>query len=210
MMKLAIFGATGRTGRVLLQKALEEDHQVTVLVRNPAKLTEQNDHLTVIQGSLNDISGVEQAVAGAEAVLSVLGPANNQPTYEISRGMQVIITAMQQQGVKRLVVSAGAGVGDPDDSPRLFNQLMNVLLKATSRYVYEDMLKTVELVRASDLDWTVMRVPMLTDDPATGNVKVGMVGKGMGPRISRADMANFMLQQAKSNQFIRKAPAISN
>lgn len=209
-MKLAIFGATGRTGQHLLRLVLKEGHQVTVLVRDPAKLTEKSDRLTVVQGSLKDADCLDRVVKGADAVLSALGPANNQPTFDISQGMQAILTAMRVNGVKRLIVSAGAGVGDPDDAPKLFNRLINVLLKATSRYVYEDMLKTVALVRESGLDWTVVRVPMLTDDPATGQVKVGMVGKGMGPRISRADMAVFMLKQVKADQFLRKAPAISN
>jgi putative NADH-flavin reductase len=209
-MKLTLFGATGRTGRHLLQKALDEGHQVTVLVRNPAKLDIKNERLTVIQGSLTDESSVEQAVKGTEVVLSALGPANNRPTFEISQGMQTILRVMHKNGVKRLIISAGAGVGDPEDAPKLFNKLMNVLLKAASRYVYEDMLKTVDLVRASGLDWTIVRVPMLTDEPATGQVKVGMVGKGMGARISRADMADFMLEQVKNSDYVRKAPAISN
>jgi hypothetical protein len=87
---------------------------------------------------------------------------------------------------------------------------MNVLLEITAKNVFEDMLKTVTLVRESGLDWTVVRVPMLTDDPASGRIKVGMVGKGMGPRISRADMAAFILEQVSSAKYIRKAPAISN
>lgn len=196
-MKLAIFGATGRTGQQLLRKALKAGHQVAVLVRDPAKLAEKSDRLTVVQGSLKGATCLDQVIKGADAVISALGPANNQPTFDISSGMQAII-------------SVGAGVGHPGDQPMLFNKLMNALLKATAKNVYEDMLKTVSLVRESGLDWTVVRVPMLTDDPATGQVKVGMVGKGMGPRISRADMAGFMLKQVGSREYIREAPVISN
>lgn len=209
-MKLAIFGATGRTGQQLLRQALKAGHQVTVLVRDPAKLAEKSDRLTVVQGSLKGATCLDQVIKGADAVISAMGPANNQPTLDISSGMQGIITAMKLNGVKRLIISAGAGVGDPGDTPKLFNKLMNVLLKATAKNVYEDMLNTVTLVRESGLDWTVVRVPMLTDDPATGQLKVGVVGKGMGPRISRADMADFMLKQAASREYIGKAPAISN
>lgn len=209
-MKLAIFGATGRTGQQLLRQALKAGHQVTVLVRDPAKLAEKSDRLTVVQGTLKDTACLDQVIKGADAVISAMGPANNQPTLDISSGMQGIITAMKLNGVKRLIISAGAGVGDPGDTPKLFNKLMNVLLKATAKNVYEDMLNTVTLVRESGLDWTVVRVPMLTDDPATGQLKVGVVGKGMGPRISRADMADFMLKQAASREYIGKAPAISN
>lgn len=209
-MKLAIFGATGRTGQHLLQQALEAGHQVTILARDPAKVTVKHDRLRVVKGSVADAACVDQVITGADAVLSVLGPTSNEPTFEISRGTQYLIQSMKKNGIKRLVISAGAGVGDPGDSPKLFNKLINVLLKATAKNVYEDMLRTVAQVRESGLDWTVVRVPMLTDAPKTGQVKVGMVGKGMGPRITRADMAEYMLRQVQSDQQLRKAPAISN
>lgn len=209
-MKLAIFGATGRTGQYLLRQALEAGHQVTILARNPAKAAVKNDRLRVVKGSITDAACVDQVIAGADAVLSVLGPTSNQPTFEISRGTQSVIQSMKKNGVRRLVISAGAGVGDPGDSPKLFNRLINVLLKATAKNVYEDMLRTVSMVRESELDWTVVRVPMLTDSPRTGQVKVGMVGKGMGPRITREDLAETMLQMVQSDQQLCKAPAISN
>jgi putative NADH-flavin reductase len=209
-MKLAIFGATGRTGQHLLRQALEEGHQVTILARDPGKMTVRHDRLAVVKGSLNDAGCIQQVIASADAVLSVLGPTSNQPSFEVSQGMRAIIDAMKKNRVKRLIISAGAGVGDPGDSPGLFNRVMNVLLKITAKNVYEDMLRTVALVRESGLDWTVVRVPMLTDGPATGQIKVGMVGKGMGPRICRADMSAFMLKQVESTQFVGKAPAISN
>ena len=209
-MKLTIFGATGRTGHYLLERAVAAGHDVTVLVRHPAKLSLQNPRLKVLPGNLTDALQVAQAVSGAEAVISVLGPAGNAPVFEISEGTTNIIAAMQQQGVRRLVISSGAGVGDPNDAPKVFNRAMNVLLKLAAGNVYEDMRRTVALVRASGLDWTVVRVPMLTDDAPTGAVKVGYVGKGMGARISRADMAEFMLKQAADKTYVCQAPAISN
>ena len=209
-MKLTIFGATGRTGHYLLERAIAAGHDVTVLVRNPAKLSLQNARLKVMPGNLTDALQVAQAVTGAEAVISALGPAGNAPVFEISQGTTNIIAAMQQHGVRRLVISAGAGVGDPNDVPKVFNRAMNVLLKLAAGNVYEDMRRTVALVRASGLDWTVVRVPMLTDDPPTGAVKVGYVGKGMGARISRSDMAEFMLKQAGDKTYVCQAPAISN
>lgn len=207
---LAIFGGTGRTGRHLVQQALDAGYCVRALARDPGKLPAQNERLLVIQGSLSDAESVTKVIAGADAVLSVLGPTNNEPTFEISRGTQTILDAMRQHGVRRLIISAGAGVGDPGDAPKLFNKLINVLLKLVSRNVYEDMLKTVTLVRVSDLDWTVVRVPRLTGDPATGQIKTGMVGKGTGVNLSRADMASFMLQQVDDKRYLRQAPVISN
>ena len=207
---VAIFGATGRTGRHLVQQALVRGYCVRALARDPGKLATKDERLVVIQGSLSDKERVAQVIAGSDVVLSGLGPTSNEPAFEISTGTQIIIDAMKKQGVRRLIISAGAGVGDPGDAPKLFNKLINVALKATSRNVYEDMVKTVDVVRQSGLEWTVVRVPRLTDSPKTGQVRVGMVGKGTGANLSRADMAEFMLKQIDDGQHLRKAPVISN
>ncbi|HZQ06479.1 MAG TPA: SDR family oxidoreductase [Anaerolineae bacterium] len=209
-MKLALFGATGKTGKYLVEQALAEGNYVTVLVRNPSKLSVQHPHLTVVPGDVGNVAAVEQTIAGAEAVISVLGPTSNAPAFQVSAGMQNILAAMKKEGVRRLVVSVGAGVGDPNDEPKLFHHLMNFILNLTARNVYEDMKRVVDLVRASNLDWTIVRVPMLTDAPKTGQVQVGYVGKGMGLRITRADMADFILKQVRERQFVGQAPAISN
>lgn len=209
-MKLAIFGATGRTGQHLVRQALEAGHEVTALARTPEKLNLENDLLTVIQGDVTDPARVDEAITGAEAVISVLGPTSNKPEYMVSQGMGHIVVAMDKQGTRRLVVSAGAGVADPNDDPKLINKIIGFLVRTFSRYVYEDMVHTVETVRASDLDWTIVRVPVLTDDPPKGDVKVAYVGKGMGSRITRADMAAFMLKQVEDETYLRQAPAISN
>jgi putative NADH-flavin reductase len=209
-MKLAIFGASGRTGQHLVQQALDARHEVVALIRTPSKLNIQNTRLTLIQGDIQDIVKVEQTIKGVDAVLSVLGPTSNKPDYQVTKGTKNILVAMKKLGVRKLVISAGAGVGDPHDEPKLANKFINILLKIMARYVYEDMKQVVDLVRASDVDWVIVRVPMLTDAPATGSIKIGYVGKGMGSRISRADMAAFILKQLDDNTYLHHAPAISN
>jgi putative NADH-flavin reductase len=209
-MNLTIFGATGRAGKLLVSQALEAGHQVTALARTPHKLEMDHEQLTVIEGDVQDAQKVTSAVLGSDAVLSVLGPTNNQPTYEVSQGMGHILVAMDQQGVRRLVQSVGAGVGDPQDQPGLLDRLIKIALKLASRYVYEDMVRVADAIRASDVDWTLVRVPMLTDDPPTGDVKVGYLGTGVGPRLSRADLAAFVLQQADDPTYVGQAPVISN
>ncbi|HEY9087995.1 MAG TPA: SDR family oxidoreductase [Anaerolineaceae bacterium] len=209
-MKLTVFGGTGRTGQLVVEQALAAGHEVIVLARNPEKVAIQHPALEIVQGDVQDAAAVERALSGADAVISVLGPTSNEPVFAVSRGMQHILAVMQRQGTRRLVISAGAGVGDPQDAPGLFNHLMNFLLKTVAKNVYLDMQKTVDLVRASTLDWTVVRVPMLVDGSQTGSVKAGYVGKGMGPRITRADMAAFLLRQVEENGYVRQSPAISN
>jgi putative NADH-flavin reductase len=209
-MKLAVFGATGRTGKLLVAQALEAGHDVVAFARTPSKLGIKHERLTVVQGDVQDTELVVTAVTGTDAVLSVLGPVSNEPTYEVSQGMAHILAAMEQHGVRHLVQSVGAGVGDPNDRPGLFDRAIRVVLKLASRHVYEDMVRVAEAIRASDLDWTLVRVPMLTDDPATGDVKVGYLGQGVGPRLSRADLAAFLLKEAQDPAYLRQAPVISN
>lgn len=209
-MKLTIFGATGRTGQHLLQQALEAGHEVTALVRSPAKLTIADDRLALVQGDISSASQVEEAIAGSEAVISVLGPTSNKPEFTVSRGTEHIIAAMEKHGLRRLVVSAGAGVADAHDSPKLFDKVIGLMVRTFSGNVYADMVRTVSAVRNSNLDWTIVRVPMLSDGPPQGSIKVAYVGKGMGPRITRADMAAFMLRQLQDEAYVHQAPAISN
>lgn len=209
-MKLAIFGATGRTGQHIVRQALEAGYEVRAFTRSPHKLAASSENLTVVEGNVTDAGAVERAVTGVDAVISVLGPTENKPTFEVTTGTEHILSAMERHGVERLVISAGAGVGDPQDEPTLVNRAINVLLRLASRWVYEDMKRTVETVRDTDVDWTVVRVPMLTDDPGTGSVSAGYVGRGMGMRISREDMARFMLQQVEDATYRHQAPVISN
>jgi putative NADH-flavin reductase len=209
-MQLAIFGGTGRTGVHLVGQALDAGHSVTILSRSPEKLNLQHAQLHVIKGDVTDPTAVEEVVRGVDAVLSVLGPTENKPDFKVTRGTQNILNAMKDLGVQRLIVSAGAGVGDQNDVPTFTNRFVNILLKLVSRYVYEDMMQVVDLVRKSEVDWTIVRVPILTDDPATKRVKAGYVGKGMGMHITRADMADFILKQASDTTYLRQAPAISN
>jgi putative NADH-flavin reductase len=209
-MKVTIFGATGRTGRHLVGQALEAGHEVVSFARTPTKLSIEDEKLSIVHGTVQDATRVREAVTGADAVLSVLGPTSNEPTYEVSQGMENILAAMQAQGVQRLVQSIGAGVGDPNDQPGLFDRAIKVLLRLMSRYVYEDMVRVADLIRASDLDWTLVRVPMLTDAPPSGDVLVGYLGRGVGARISRTDMAAFILEQASDDTYLRQAPVISN
>ncbi|MEP7358169.1 MAG: SDR family oxidoreductase [Anaerolineales bacterium] len=209
-MNLTIFGATGKTGRLLVEQALAKGHTVTALARSPAKLAVRHDRLKIIQGDIRDSEKVTQAIAGADAVISVLGPTSNKPLLAVSQGMDNILAAMRQLGVRRLIQSAGAGVRDPKDQPTLVHAFFGGLVRLLSPNVVKDMEQVVEKVRGSGLDWTVVRVPMLTEDPATGRIREGYVGKDIGPRLSRDDMAGYLLRQVESNTYLGQAPAISN
>lgn len=208
-MKLALFGASGRSGLHVLEQALAAGHSVTALARTPDKLAHlTSDHLQVVAGDIQDTSAVAQTTSGAEAVISLLGPTENKPVYAVSAGTQHIITSMQAAGIRRLVVTSGAGVSDPHDTPTLPHKFIGLLVRVLAKWVHADMVRTVEMVRDSGLDWTVVRVPMLVDGPRTDTLRVGYVNAELGRSISRANLAAFVLAQVDDGSYIGQAPAI--
>ena len=114
-MKIAIFGATGDTGKQLVEQALAAGHEVVAYVRNPSKLSISHEHLTVIQGELADEALIERAVSGADAVISVLGPRGGSKNKPITQGTQNIIATMKKQGLHRLIISSTLSAKDPND-----------------------------------------------------------------------------------------------
>ena len=201
-MKIAIFGATGRTGQLLTQKALAAGHELRVLARTPAKLDIQNDGLTVVQGEVEDRQAVDQVIGGTEAVLNVMAPN--------LEGINNIIEASKNAGVNRLVTTGGGGVPMPGDEPTFMSKLFTGLLKLVSRSTYETGVAYVRAVQASDLDWTVVRVPMLTNDAAKGNLYIGKLGPEMNRSLTREDLADFVLKQATDTTYLRQAPVVTN
>jgi putative NADH-flavin reductase len=209
-MKLTVFGATGATGKHVVQQALAAGHDVVALARDPGKLEIQHAKLLVVKGSLSDAAALEQALSGAEAVISTLGPRSNDPVFEISQGMERIVAAMKKRGIRRLVMTAGMGVAAPGDQPNLINKAISGLLAVAAKNVAEDMRRAVAAAQNSSLDWTVLRAPRLTDKPSGRPLKVGYVGKGVGFELSRADFARALLEAATQGKYMREMPGVSN
>ena len=209
-MKLTIFGATGGTGKQLVVQALAAGHQVVAFVRDPSKLTTRHDHLTILQGELTNPETIEHAVLGTDAVISALGPRRGAKDKSITRGTENILSAMVKHGVRRMVITSTPSARDPNDVPDFRFKLAVRMIQLIARGACEDIVNTAKVVRTSDRDWTIVRVSMLVDAPKTGVVKVGYVNKEMGMRITRADLAEFMLKQVQDSTYLRQAPAISD
>jgi nucleoside-diphosphate-sugar epimerase len=207
-MRLTIFGATGGTGQQLVLQALAADHEVAAFARDPSRLTQRHERLTVVPGDLADQAAVERAIAGASAVISVLGPRRDAQGKPITRGTQCILAAMQKLGVRRLVVSSTPSARDPTDSPDIRFKLAVGVIRRLAPGAYEDIVHTAEAVRASDRDWTIVRVSMLSDGAKTARVMAGPVNRDMRMRLTRADLAEFMLKQVRDMTYLRQAPAI--
>jgi len=211
-MRLALFGATGPTGKEVVAQALEEGDEVVAYARDPAKLGIANDRLTVVQGELSDRGRIERAIAGADAVVSTLGPRGGSRDKPLTQGMQNIVAAMDRLGVRRIVITSTLSVKDQNDKAELRARALVFLVKLAMRPAYDEIVSVAETLRASDLDWTILRMTMLNNKPKSGRVRAGYLGRGevAASFIARADIAGFILQCLHEGKYLRQAPAISN
>lgn len=208
-MKLAIFGATGKTGRHVLEQALEAGHEVTAFVRDPAKLGGGHERLSVVQGVVADGARVLDAVRGQEAVISTLGQTRTSSRDVLTVAARNLVPAMREAGVLRLVTLVGAGVPDERDEGSVGRTLMRGLMKLAARHVLEDAERHAEIVRGSELEWTLVRPPRLTDRSRQGGYRTGYMKLGPKDSISRADLAEFMLTLATEGGYLRAAPMVT-
>lgn len=204
-MQLAVFGATGGVGRQIVDQALAAGHTVSALARDATKLPAQQAGLTVVAGNVLDSGAVARTLAGAGAVFVSLGNTPGNPDMIVSQGTAAIVAAMQAAGVRRLIVISSLGVGDSKDQvPFFFRAIMATAL----RKPFQDKEAQEQLVRASNLDWTIIRPGGLTDGTATGTYRAGLE-PSIGGQVSRADVAAFALSQLTSREYIGKTPAIA-
>jgi putative NADH-flavin reductase len=221
-MKITIFAATGGIGRQLLAQAVAAGHEVTVVVRNPKALPAEVRVVTADLAAADPIA-LEQAVRGADAVLSGLGARTAADAGVAWRGTQAIVQAMKSTGVRRLVVVSAAPVGtvpsparpnppkhDPGDG-FLMRHLLAKIVKVVLRKHYADLAQMEDVLGASELDWTVIRPPRLTDKPLTGTYRTAY-GRNIrgGVAIPRADVAHLMLRVLEQPEAIRQVLGASS
>ncbi|MBL1072823.1 SDR family oxidoreductase [Nocardia sp. 2] len=207
-MRIAIFGATGTVGRQVVEQALAQGHEVTALTRSAANLAIAHDRLRIVQGDVLDPNSVERAVSGQDAVIVTLG--NGRKGVIRAEGTRTVMEAMNRMGVKRLIVMSSLGVGSSRGNLNFLWKY--VLFGMLLRTAYADHEQQERYVLASDLDWTVVRPAAFTDDPATGTFQrdVAPDAKGLKLKISRADIAAFLLEQLTDPRYVHRTPGISN
>jgi putative NADH-flavin reductase len=212
-MNLTVFGATGGVGRHVVTQALNRGDQVTAYVRNPAKLDISHPELTVIAGELTDRDAVGQAVRGADAVISALGPsldrrATGMPLVDDTR---TIVEAMQREGVERYIGMATPSLRDPRDTRSLIGFVVPFMGRTFLKRAYRELLEMSQIVTGSSLNWTIARFTQPKDGERTGIVRAGFLGRDkIGAAITRADIAGFLLDQTTDTRFHRAAPSISS
>ena len=217
-MRIVVFGATGRTGRPLVEQALERGHEVVAFVRDPAGLPSairENDRLSAVTGDAYDGDGVERAVAAdgrpVDAVVSVLGQTADGPDDLLTEAGRRVLAAMDEHGVKRFVTLVGAGVREEGESVSLGGKVMGALLKLLARAALEDARDHVEMVRAGDARWTVVRAPRLTDDAPAGGFRHGTdLSLGVRDTAARANVAAFVLDCLEDDRYVREMPKVAD
>lgn len=209
-MNILIVGATRGIGRQLLEQALTAGHAVTALVRNPQTLATQNAQLRILKGDILDSDSVALAMAGQEAVCCTIGV--KVPWIQVtvfSEGTKNLLQAMKKAGIKRLVCVTGIGAGDSKGHGGFFYD--TIFLPTLLRTIYADKDRQESLIIASNVDWTIVRPGFLTNGPLTENYRVltKMTGVSAG-KISRADVAHFILTELNSKHYLRQTPLLTS
>ena len=222
-MKLTIFAATGGIGRQLLEQAIAAGHDVTAVARNLQSLADAAARAVAADLSSADPAALQPAVAGADAVLSALGPRTKADVGVAARGTKVITQAMRAAGVRRIIVVSAAPIGtvpsparphpprhDPGDG-FIIRYLADPIVKRVLRAHYADLARLEDVLRASDLDWTAIRPPRLTDKPVTGRYRTAY-GQNIrrGVFVSRADVAHYMLSVLDNPGTFHQTVGIAN
>lgn len=209
-MTIAVFGATGLTGSLVVSQALAQGHAVVALVRDPDKLALQHPRLTVLEGSAVDPADVARCLRGADAVVHCLGiggKGDGRPTTVVSASVQAVLAAMKAQGVPRLICMSNIGAGG--SGTWLATRVVIPVFLRWLQPILEDKDRMEAALRASAIDWVSVRLPMIVDGPVRP-VRVSADGRGLGLSITAASAAEFLLAQVSDDGFLRQTPSISN
>ncbi len=204
-MKIAIFGASGRTGILTVYQALDKGHQVTAFARKSSSVTIQHKNLQVVQGDIGEYEKVKQAVEDQDVIISALGVETRKPTTVLSEGTRNILRAMDECKVSRFICLSSAGILG-NDAGILFGK---IIIPFFLKQVFLDKVRQMKIIQESNVDWVIIRPPGLTDAPKTGKYKIS-TGSPVSRRIPRADVADFMLKLMTDKQYDRQMPAIAS
>lgn len=213
-MNVTVFGATGAIGSLTVAELLERGHQVTAYARNPAKIPASwGDQVKVVIGQMSDAAAIDSAVAGADVVVSALGPSMDRKAtgLPLVAGTGHILQAMKRHGVRRYIGHATPAVLDPHEKPTPVTRLIAFMPRTFMRRAYDEITGMTDQITGSGLEWTIVRFIAPKNTPKQPRVRVGFFGTDkLGFAVSRADIAAFTAAQVDDPTYIGRAPAISN
>jgi putative NADH-flavin reductase len=205
-LPVLIFGASGKTGRLLVEQALSAGHTVTAFVRNSSSLPARHPKLHIIEGDVLSPDAVDAAMLGQRAVVSALGFPGRKGTESLVKAMENIVSAMRKYRVHRLICLAPPPAKEGWARRGLLGRLLSPFLpKAPALHTWE---RQLDSIRGSPLEWVLVRPSRLTDDPARGAYQVSVGWAEVPEGISRADVATFMLEQLQARRYVRLSPVL--
>lgn len=209
-MKVVIFGATGTVGRLVVEDCLEKGHAVTAFARNPEKLGLEHENLSLVAGDAMDRTAVAHAISGQDAVIVALGSGMSRKSVIRSEGTLNIIQGMHDTGVRRLICQSTLGAHESWDNLNFFWK--RIMFGALLRPVFLDHERQEDLVRASGLDWTIVRPSSFQDGEVAGELKenFGLEARDLSLKISRKTVAEFLGQQLSDMTYLGRAVALSH
>jgi putative NADH-flavin reductase len=207
-LRIALFGATGTVGSELLAQALDAGHEVQALVRNPSQLPTRDTQAVIVRGDVRDLAAVEETVQGCRAVLSTLGASDRRDPDVRLVGTANIIAAMRRHGLRRLLVMGGFHLSFPGDPDNLGRKLILPFLRLLSAHLIEDTTAMGSLILASDIEWTVVRAPRVAASTRPALARTGTLELGPWSKVTRANVASFMLRCLADETHVRQAPMI--
>ncbi len=207
-MKILVIGAGGKTGRLVVEQAVAAGHEVTAFVPKTSKY-DAAANVRVIEGDAADSAAMNRAVLGQDAVIDTIGGKTPYKATTLeSSAAHKIIEAMKQNGVCRLIVTSMLGVGESKANATVF---LRLLVATFLRGANKDKAAMESAVKASNLDWVILRPAILSDETATGNVRVFDADTGeKALKITRADLASFMIARISGSEYLHQAVTIAN
>lgn len=207
-MKITVFGATGKVGRLVVDNLLSSGHQVTAFAHGASPFT-PTKNLTVVQGDIHNAGDVKAALAGSDAIISTLGSWHTLSEDILTSAMKNIIPVAETQGIKRLVSLTGSQAALPDEKLRLFERLFRFALTIIAHKILVDGENHLRLLAASQLDWTVIRSPIMKTSAKTG-YRLSLAAPSPVATVSRAAVAQAITDQLQAQDYIKMAPHIQN
>jgi putative NADH-flavin reductase len=206
--KIAVLGGTGKAGKYLIRELINQGYIIKALARDPRKIEQFHPSIEIIQGNARDYESILNLLMECDAVISTLGPSRNEPdTCSIAAGH--IIKAMQSLNISRFIEVAGLGIDTPEDKKGLLTRILVTIMRWFASTVIDDRQKGYELLKNSNIQWTIVRCPMIKLTDLTRKIKTSLTDSP-GNQIGATDLACFLIDQLSNEMFIRKAPFIAN
>lgn len=208
--KIALLGASGQTGSIFLEKALGEGYSIKALVRNKNKISLTHDRLQLIEGDVLNQENVDTLIQDTDLVVSLFGHVKNSPDWLQTIGTKHLVSAMTTKGVQKIISLSGGGLPFPEkDEPKFVDKVIRLIMKITVPKILNDAIEHHKVLEDSGLEWIIVRGPRLTNDEPKGTYRVGWVGVNASTKIARADLADFILKQIESDEYLYQMPFVS-